>query len=277
MNRWTCALGALAIATAWSSTACASPMTLKQAVKPIHYAYPGVSLDIIGLKLGMTPQQAEKVLTTYTKASPNIDTGTVEGDYKDVSVTSQKFMSDISVNKSDYDRISISFGGPVFGDRLVSIKRDITFPNPQTAPTLKAVIAALNKKYGATTKTSISPTPSTMLWIFGKNKLKASCSQSDDQYCNANSQMFDVTGVYTYSSGQENPNPEQQSRESGNYVYIEADITAQSSDPSRISELTVFLTDQRGEADTFDATMKQMYAAAVAAYNKNKPEAPPKL
>lgn len=280
MNRWTCALGALAIAMTWSATACAGSMTLKQTVKPIHYAYPGVSLDVVGLELGMTPQQAVKALASYTKANPNITNGTVGAQYKDVSVTSQKFKSEISVDNGDHDEIYIYFGGPVFGNRSLSIKREISFPNPKTAPTLKAVIAALKKKYGAVTKTSISPTPSTMLWVFGQHELKASCSQSADQYCNAISQMFDVAGVYTYSPGQKNggvDNPGQKSRSSGNYVYIEADISAQSSDPSRISDLTVSLTDQRGEADTFDATMQQMYAAAVAAYGKNKPEAPPKL
>lgn len=282
MNGWTCAIGALAIAMTWSAAATAADVTVKQTVKPLQYAYPGVSLDILGLKLGMTPDQVEKVLAAYSHDKPTITMAKMGVTYKDVTETSQSFISEIAVAKNSNDKIAVYFGSPATGNEAVSINRTITFPDEKTAPTAGVLIKALEKKYGTPTKTPALPILTFMQWDFGQHSLRASCQKASDDYCDAVGGPYNPWGYSLnydpkyddyYSPGHLN----RKSYAYGNYVYIEASLGNNTSASDRLGQIQLSLSDQADEAITFNAALKQLQAAAVAAYDKEKPGAAPKL
>jgi hypothetical protein len=65
---------------------------------------------------------------------------------------------------------------------------------------------------------------------------------------------------------------------SGDYVTLQADLEISNQDPSRMSKLTMFLSDEADKAISCNAISKQIHAAAVAAYKKEStPGAAPKL
>lgn len=285
MNRWTCAIGALAIAMTWSATATAGDVTIKQTVKPLQYAYPGVSLDILGLKLGMTPDQVEKALAAYSHNKPTITMAKVQVSYKDVTETSQSFISEIAVAKvkDSNDNIAVYFGSPATGNEAISINRNIDFPNEKTAPTAGVMIKALEKKYGGTiTKAPELPVLTFMQWDFDRHNIRTSCPKSSDDYCEADGGPYDPWGYnLNYDPKYDDYySPARVFRKSyafGNYVYIEANLGNNTSASDRLGQISLSLSDQADEAITFNAALKQLQTAAVAAYDKEKPGAAPKL
>lgn len=281
MIRRTCAIGAIAAALLWTGPAFASNVTVEQTAKPFEYAYPGVSLDIRGLKLGMSVQQVEKTIAGYSKNKPAIYTTNMWMQYKTVTVTSQNFLWKLVVQKDGWNSITVYFGSPATGNEVVHIDRVMYFPDPKTAPTIEMLNAALDKKYGPVTKTPISPTKSYRLWDFGPHKLRTSCPNEDNDYCEAVSYGYGVWGEQFYD-------PHENSRQSpaylcrksyafGNYANVAANIEAAGDDPSRVQKVMLSLSDQADEAITYDQALKQLQAAAIAAYKKETPGAAPKL
>lgn len=281
MNKLACAIGALAAAVAWTCPVFAENMTIKQTAKPLEYTYPGVSLDILGLKLGMTLGQVEKTIAGYSKNKPTLTSANMSMTYKTVTVASQNFTSKLVVQKDGQNSITVYFGSPATGNRVVHIDRVMYFPDTKTAPTIKVLNAALDKKYGPPTKTELSPTKLYRLWDFGRHKLRASCPKSDDAFCEAVSYGYGAWGDQRYDPHENSYySPAHLYRKSyafGNYVNVAANISAAGDDSSRVRKVLLSLSDQADEAITYDQALKQLQAAAIAAYNKETPGAAPKL
>ena len=278
---WT--LGALAATMAWAAPALAdnnSTMTIKQTAKPFVYQYPGVSLDIVGLKLGMSVQQAEKVLAAYSKNKPGISKKSLSMSYRTAKVSSQYFIWRIAVDNGQGGGITLFFGSPATGNKLLHIDRKMVFPEATKAPTLKATDAALYKKYGPATKTPASPTATYIQWVFGQHNLKKSCPKADDSNCEAVN-FFNDPGQFAFFGYANDPTADptlyRKSYAFGNYVDVEAQIHSAGADASRVGSIYLSLNDQAEAAITTDLTLKQLQTAARAAYAKETPGAVPKF
>ncbi len=283
---WT--LGALAATMAWVAPALANnnstmTVTIKQTAKPFVYQYPGVSLDILGLKLGMSVQQAEKVLAAYSKNKPVISKKSLSLSYKTASVSSQYFIWKIAVDNGQGGGITLFFGSPATGNNLLHIDLKMVFPDAKKAPTLKATDAALYKKYGPATKTPASPTDTYIQWVFGQHNLKKSCPKADDSHCDAVN-FYNDPGAYAFFGYANDPTGDptlstlyRKSNALGNYVDVEAQIQSASEDASRVANVYLSLNDQAEAAITSDLALKQLQTAARAVYAKETPGAAPKF
>ncbi|HYW76795.1 MAG TPA: hypothetical protein VFA48_09240 [Gammaproteobacteria bacterium] len=280
---WT--LGALAATMAWAAPALANnnstmTVTIKQTAKPFVYQYPGVSLDILGLKLGMSVQQAEKVLAAYSKNKPMIFKKSLLLSYKTVRVSSQNFIWKIAVDNGQSGGITLFFGSPATGNKLLHIDLTMGFPDATKGPTLKATDAALYKKYGPATKTPVSPTDTYIQWVFGQHNLKKSCPYVDDIPCDAVNFGNDP-GQYAFFGYDNDPTADpalyRNSYAYGNYVDVEAAVHPAGEDASRVGSIYLSLNDQAQQAITSDLSQKQLQTAARAAYAKQTPGAAPKF
>ncbi len=280
---WT--LGALAATMAWAGPALAGnnstmTVTIKQTAKPFVYQYPGVSLDILGLKLGMSVQQAEKVLAAYSKNKPMIFKKSLLLSYKTVRVSSQNFIWKIAVDNGQGGGITLFFGSPATGNKLLHIDLTMDFPDATKAPTLKATDAALYKKYGPATKTPVAPTDTYIQWLFGQHNLKKSCPYVDDIPCGAVNFGNDP-GEYAFFGYDNDPTAAAtyygKSYALGNYVDVEAEIHPAGEDASRVGGIYLSLNDQAQSAITTNLAQKQLQTAALAAYAKQTPGAAPKF
>lgn len=256
---------------------------LQKTADPIPAAYPGVSLDSLGIKLGMSVDAVKKALGRYSHSKPTAEFASMSVAYKTITLSSQIFVSSLTAEDGKGGSMAIYFGGPATGNIAVEIDRIIVFPDVKSAPTMDEIYAALDKKYGPVTKTPLSPTKYFRLWVFGKKHLLPSCPKASDDFCDA------VTGPYN-PFGSERYDPSLNDYYSsahlvrrsfylrGNYVAIEANLASSGQDSSRIYKIDLQLSNQANEAISFNEALKQLQAAVVVAYKKEMhPEAAPKL
>lgn len=90
---------------------------LVQTVKAIIPSYPGVSTDIIGIKIGMPLAKAEAIASKNIHGEPAKRTSTFTGQYRDVSVTSQSFVYNWQVDGQNGDGIALYSDGPGAGSK----------------------------------------------------------------------------------------------------------------------------------------------------------------
>lgn len=272
-HKWVIAVFAVGLIGAQS--AFADQMTIKQTAQPKAFSYPGVSLDVYGLKLGMSEGALKKTISSFSnyKLDPQVKTTFLQVKYKTVSMASQTFSLSMTAKDKNGGSITVFFGTPATGSKAVGIDRTLVFPNVKDAPTMKQIYAALSRKYGPVTKTELSSTKDLRLWVFQKSGLLASCP-TEDAYCNFAGQGY--TPSITFYMG-----PlfhHKQSYSDGNQVLIVANLASASEDSSRISKLVMIMSNESDKYISESSAWKQINAAAVAAYKKGQVKvATPKL
>ena len=235
---------------------------------PIEPSYPGVSLDVLGVKPGMSLDAARKVLIANYHSKPTSQSGQLSLTYKSVNMTSQPFVTSLTVSDKQGGSMTVYFGTSATGNKVVEVDRVLVFPDPKSAPTVAAVRAALDKKYGPETKTELDEYEDWLFWSFGKTGHASSCSKKRQcDFANGAPQCSGSTyAIYNKEMS------------SGDYVYIQVGLSKSGQDTSRSSKLTIFLSDQADKYISCNAASKQIHAAAVAAYKKEStPGAVPKL
>lgn len=261
---------------------CPDTMTLKKSVAPVPANYPGVSLDILGIKPGMSLQAVEHIMASKYKSKPSATSGKADFVYKSIDMNSQPFVTDLSGGNNE-DSIDVSLGTPATGNTVVGVSRVLQFSeNPKTEPTLKAVYAALDKKYGPETPPSRYWTGNgiEITWVFGEHGMRKSCTRSS---CYCPSSTFTAPNWQTLLAPNE-PSQDQgkDAYSEGTYACVVADISTTSGDPThlndRVSQLNVNVDDPADKVLTIKEAGKQLRAAALAAYQKEaKPEKVPNL
>lgn len=151
--------------------------TLIKTANPVIPSYPGLSVDILGIKPGMSVKAVEAALrAAYPKLNPqgqpnpSIDWATTSvPSGGPVPLQSQRYVGDMSASKPN-DHIQIYFGTPTTGNTVVSVTRQIQFPTKRSEPTLKQILSALDKKYGRETVPSRDRSSEGELvnWDYGK-------------------------------------------------------------------------------------------------------------
>ncbi len=258
--------GVIAIALIWTSSAFAEQMTIKKTANPIAVAYPGVSIDILGVKPGMSVDAVKKVLIANYHSQPTSTSALTSMTYRTVNVSSQTYVTSLKVQDKHGGSMTVYFGGPATGNTVVEVDRVLVFPDVKKAPTVAAVRAALDKKYGPESWTTAHG--AYIKWAFGKSGHTRSCSN----------------GWICEAGGSFNPDPLDCARykremSSGDYVTVQADLSTSGQDSSRLYNLTMYLSDEADKAISCNAISKQIHAAAIAAYKKESatPGTVPKL
>lgn len=239
-------------------------VAVKQTVKPAALSYPNTSVDVIGIKPGMTMSQAETIVGKTMSGQPTTHKVTLENHYRDITALSTIVNSATYSHSSEgYQSITLNFAGPAIGDAVYGIDRSLMFPDPLKAPSVKDIEAALIKKYGPPSmKSPASGFVKAFSWQFSKSGFEhcgqsVSCAQQDL----AN-----------------NDGPSSQSAPKGVVLTITALISPNDGDNTKASSLEVSLEDYQIEVEGYDGLMKELKAAATDYYNKNShTSAAPKL
>lgn len=238
---------------------------LKKTAPPINAVYPGVSLDILGIKPGMSLKAAKSIMASYYKAEPSsYPLVSLKLPYKNVIfVNSLPYTSELYYNnKNSTDTIAVYFGNQSTGNSVVAIDRTLTF-GVKTAPKISTIIAALDKKYGPQTQNP-GETDS-WHWVFGKHGLLKSCTKNG---CPCDVSHVDVATYWSLKKDMS----------SDEYACVDAMVKPTSLDHSRAATLEVLINDPADKALTRKEANKQMHAAAVTIFAKEvKPEKLPKL
>lgn len=248
-------VGVIAIAFIWTSSAFADQMTITKTANPIEFSYPGVSLDVLGVKPGMSLDAARKVLIANYHSQPTSQSEQIPLTYKSVNIVSQPFVTSLTVNDKQGGSMTVYFGTPATGNKVVEVDRVLVFPDAKSAPTVDEIRATLDKKYGPESWTTSHG--AYIKWAFGKSGHTSSCSNG--WICDL-SQAFrpDPNSCRVYN----------REMASGDYVLVQADLGSSGQDSSRMYTLTIFLSDEADKAISCNAASKQIHAAAVAAYKK---------
>jgi len=260
-NKWF----VIALLSIISSTASRADETnVVQSASPVVHKYEGHATDVLGISTGMSLEDARRRIVAEYGADP-IETKTkLSIQYRSIPMNTQEFVSQLQANKGR-DSITVYLGTPATGGAVVGITRNVQYDDPVTAPLIDSVFGQLDEKYGK------ESTPSRFgnglirtVWIFGPDT-ELSCQQWS---CGDASPSLDPGSLqaYTYVLSQ------------GKQFRIMADVFPAQQDHTRVNQLTITVDDVASKALTLKEALKQLQAAAEAAYAKNAtPQRGPKL
>jgi hypothetical protein len=139
---------------------------------------------------------------------------------------------------------------------VISVKRDIQFPGALTAPTVGNIFRQLDAKYGPESTASHNGIGLMRAgWVFGTSS-QTKCPPVGCPGADASMQP-EALQSYLRAISQ------------GEHVIITADAFPMVRDPTRVFQLSIVVTDQVNKAQTLSEALKQMEAAAKAAYDRN--------
>lgn len=170
-------------------------MTLTKTANPIMPSYPGTSLDILGVKPGMSVNATKAKLKAFYGTKPSVDKGGYYGSAAGLSLKSQPsiwVLRDQKSNADTEDAIIATFSMPTTGVTVVAVDRTIDFKTEKSQPTVKQLFSALDKKYGKETGTKNARSAA---WMFGKKGLLKHCPNGDSQ-CRCDTQFDPSNPAY---------------------------------------------------------------------------------
>jgi len=228
--------------------------------------YDGHSIDVLGIKIGMTPDQVRQIIATEYGVPAAEEQTNLSVTYKSITVSSQSYLNTLKARKEG-DELIVSFGNPATGNTVVGVSRNLDFKDALTAPKLTALYAQLDSKYGQESlpkPQSFTPSLIFTSWAF---------NATTHIKCPNNSC---ITAYDTYTPG--NMASYQRSMETGQFVVIQADLFPHEADSSRAKRLQLALDDQASKFLSSQEALKQLQAAGEAAYAaKAKAQDAPKL
>lgn len=246
---------------------------VKKTAEPIPAVYPGISLDVLGIKPGMNVEAVKRILVSHYKSAPRAISSKATLVYKTLSLSSQPYVGELVENKDSNDIMDVWFGSPATGNTVIGIYRRLQF-SENTAPQISQLIAALDKKYGP--ETNMGPNNGgRMRWYFGQHSVIRSCSNGS---CPSSTLDPMLTDPFVASAG----NPYGGSSASLDhpahyYPRVAADVAPLLADESRAAWVAVSLNDATDGVLSFEEAKKQLHAAGVADYKKVVKPATPQL
>lgn len=276
MRNFAWAFVAAAALLIWAPQAFAEQsMTMKQTAEPVQTTYPGLSLDILGIKPGMSVDATKAVLASFYGTAPNVNTITWSGGYNGIQMTAQptvRTMSGVKSTNDITDSTNVTFGAPSTGTTVVSVYRQIAFNTAKSQPTLDQTFAALEKKYGKESqpRTKADTYAVTASWVFGKSgHLLNTCpglgnSSNRQCYCPTD---FDAGNV----------KPFEFLLAQNKYLCILTVMSVSTEDTNRVTGITIAIASPIDMLISAKAAIQQFQAAAIAASKSEKPAKLPKF
>lgn len=121
--------------------------------------------DIVGIRPGMTPDQAKAALLAHNpKMAPEIGRSTWRSDVSTLPPKIDRFEASLGVR----DIITVLF--LPLSERVGLVERRFNFDMGKPRPNAKETIAAFHEKYGPPSATTTKPTSETMIWAFVDGK-----------------------------------------------------------------------------------------------------------
>jgi len=269
-----------------STSTSGNGVVLHESAPPMKLAHTGGALDILGVSLGMTMEEANRALKSHYKIRAHAVNGTfIRYQYKSIMLKSAPYTSSIMehITKNATNEITTAYlGTPAIGSTVMEIQRSIVYHNTMTAPTITGIETALDNKYGPGTRVEktpgYSPVTNEKIWIFGKHGLIRSVKQPLSQYAPCIGFKINLQpDRYNEPTGLENIKLKAGSDaySAGQYACVDASYSPASSDTSRVGTLIITVKSPALQVQDINQTLKQMRSAALASYKTEaKPETP---
>ncbi|MHB1606797.1 MAG: hypothetical protein ACYCTV_10485 [Leptospirales bacterium] len=238
-------------------------VNLVQTAKPILPSYPGVSADILGIRIGMTLSQAEAIAAKNYPGKPAVTKSTLTTSYRGITAQSKPYVSSVEfgAEPNTHNWLTLYFSSLATGNVVIGMYREIDFNNPLKAPLLSAVKASIIKKYGPYSART-GNTAFEYFWQFGK-QARIPCNPS---------------GCYAYSLRDGETDAIPVALSNGVDMGIVAYPVPSNSDASKIGSLEITIVDYQDWVNSADVATKQLNNAAIEHYNKvNQSTGVPKL
>jgi len=261
-------LGSILILVGGTNTAWADEIQLVKTADLSPRVYDGHSIDVLGITIGMTPDQVRKIISTEYGAPPVEEQTNLSITFKSIVVSSQSYLNTLKAQKDGgADQITVSLGSPATGNTVVGVSRALDFRDPLTAPTMTALYAQLDSKFGLESVSKPkSYTPSLFFtsWAFNAT----SHVKCPNDLC--------ITASDTYNPG--SMDQYRRTMATGQFVVAQADLFPLETDSSRAKRLQLAIDDQASKFLSSQEALKQLQAAGEAAYAaKAKAQDAPKL
>lgn len=118
------------------------------------------NVDVIGLRLGMTAQDAKIALQTHDAAIQ------VKDNFTQLSaVPNSNYLNAISTNSTSGEQIAIEFAPPPHPSVITKLTRTATYPAGAQLP-LASTLQALTQKYGTPTQENNSAITRQLIWLY---------------------------------------------------------------------------------------------------------------
>ena len=249
-----------------SSAALADDMTLTKAASPVAHDFGGHQVDVLGIKLGMTPDEARPILQQYCgEQAPNETQARLGISYNSVTVSSQPFLAQMRCQKSE-GWVDVFFGNPTIGGVVIAMDRQLNFLDEKTAPPMTGLSSTLVAKYGAVSDPQQRQ--------FGGNASTAFFWVYEDAQARPCPNDMCPT-IFGDPQLEANSAPEQLA--DGIQASVQATVGRASDDASRASYLQLVVVDQRNLVLAAKTANEQLTAAAKTDYKKEAVAQMPKL
>jgi len=261
-------------------------VSLVPKLQPVTFSHPGVSADVLGIRIGMTVSQVEAILKkSYPGGPSQVIKRRDSFAYRGVTVQSNPYVQTIIYDKSmahgGSDALTVYFTGPATGNRLNVIHRNVLFnsppygePNPLLDPSTSALKAGVMKKYGPP---SFRP-PGSFTWIWAftqKSQLSSKNLNNMEMYSYSDvaaGEPSDLTGL-NVGSGCGVGNTTKYS----NVFLINARFTVNGIDKTKADGLKIAIWDPPACMNDERESIEQLKADAIKAYKSVSAPAAPKL
>jgi len=232
--------------------------------------YEGREVDIIGIKMGMSGDEALNILDEHRKGR---NVNYLESNFGTRNVTSDYFKSAYYSWNRDAENITVLLTSPTSGGKVYSVARQIDF-GVRDRPTMEDLTASLIKKYGEPSSEKTKNSSNKYLyWYLGESE-KCSSPAKEGNICTSPLRVSWHTDInkIVYSPAKINSYKEQSS--AGANTIIIAEITS-FDDDGRVGELLVSIVEPKRAFATAEVDMKLIDEAE--AQNSNRKVATPKL
>ena len=260
-------------------------MTLENSSGPVPTVNPHVSLDILGIKPGMSLTEVKRIMVAHYKSEPSENSSGQYGQsgegasgylvYKNVSMHTRPWVYELvnANNSYGFDQTTVLFATPATGQTVVTIRRIVQFRTP--GPTVKQLLAALDKKYGPESIPGRRDKAGfiTLNWVYGKDGKLEACKENFCQCPGSANLGYIQTTLDTIPTGANYD----KSLANDEYECVSAQVNFSFNDPVHATELDVVVNDPAEKVHTTKELYEQMHAAAVAEYKSEKPSKAPTL
>lgn len=255
---------------AMAASAHADGIVITQTAKPTIRVYPGRSIDILGIKLGMSPEQVIEIVRKEYGVEPDIQKETSQLNYKGTQIETAEYIKGFrAIKNNGSDVIYGNFAYPSSGNGVVGVKRQLSFYQVQTAPEMNAMFEQLTFKYGQTSvprENRGAPTVHSyyLNWQLGTTGTVAckNNKECEKPYVELRTDTTDLVRSIAV----------------GSFINMEAVVLQSKEDPSRVDQIDITIEDVENKLLSVRQLTAQLSAAAEAAYRKQAvPSSAPKL
>lgn len=238
-------------------------VTLRQTAEPIRHVYPGRTLAVDGIELGMTVEEVRRKLAVLgARVTDDVELSPLMVHDRGMTAVARPYLSALVGFRSigsGWVSTSVRFGLPSTGSRVVAVEKSAKFDTAGPLPTVKSVLGQLVDAYGpeSTTNRLTSDAAFTAAWIYSETG-QQKCA---DYRCGQSSFSLDADDL----------SERRELLKTGRHVGLVALLSPPERQPfadqqtGPVASITVQIHDIANEVLTIEQGVGQLHAAVTTA------------